>query len=104
MDLIGGLNLFVVILGFGFLILVHELGHYLAARWAGIRVDNFAVGMGPVVCSWRHGMGVQLGSSQPELCRRFNTTATAMIPEAALRDAGIGETEWTLRLLPLGGF
>jgi membrane-associated protease RseP (regulator of RpoE activity) len=32
MDLVGGLNLFVVILGFGFLILVHELGHYLAAR------------------------------------------------------------------------
>ena len=104
MDLVGGLNLFVVILGFGFLILVHELGHYLAARWAGIRVDNFAIGMGPVLCSWRRGLGLQLGSSQPELCRRFNSATTAMIPEAALRDAGLGETEWTLRLLPLGGF
>jgi regulator of sigma E protease len=104
MDLVGGLNLLVVILGFGFLILVHELGHYLAARWAGIRVDNFAIGMGPVLCSWRHGLGVQLGSSQPELCRRFNAATTAMIPEAALREAGLGETEWTLRLLPLGGF
>jgi len=104
MDLIGGLNLFVVILGFGFLILVHELGHYLAARWAGIRVDNFAVGMGPVVCSWRRGLGVQFGSSQPELCRRFGTATTVVIPEAALREAGLGETEWTLRLLPLGGF
>jgi len=104
MDLVGGLNLFVVILGFGFLILVHELGHYLAARWAGIRVDNFAIGMGPVLCSWRHGLGVQLGSSQPELCRRFGRATTATIPEAALREAGLGETEWTLRLLPLGGF
>ena len=104
MDLVGGLNLFVVILGFGFLILVHELGHYLAARWAGIRVDNFAIGMGPVLCSWRRGLGLQLGSSQPELCRRFNSATTALIPEAALRDAGLGETEWTLRLLPLGGF
>jgi len=104
MDLVGGLNLFVVILGFGFLILVHELGHYLAARWAGIRIDNFAIGMGPVLCSWRHGLGVQLGSSQPELCRRFGRATTATIPEAALREAGLGETEWTLRLLPLGGF
>ncbi len=104
MDLVGGLNLFVVILGFGFLILVHELGHYLAARWAGIRVDNFAIGMGPVLCSWRRGLGVQFGSSQPALCRRFAATTTALIPESALRDAGLGETEWTLRLLPLGGF
>jgi len=104
MDLVGGLNLFVVILGFGFLILVHELGHYLAARWAGIRVDNFAIGMGPVLCSWRKGLGVQLGSSQPELCRRFGADLTVHIPEATLRAAGLGETEWTLRLLPLGGF
>ena len=40
MQLIGdGSNLLLIILGFGLLIAIHELGHFLAARWAGIRVD-----------------------------------------------------------------
>ena len=30
----------------GVLIFVHELGHFLAAKWAGIRVHRFALGMG----------------------------------------------------------
>ena len=31
----------------GVLIYVHELGHFLAARWAGVRVYEFALGFGP---------------------------------------------------------
>ena len=30
-------NIAVMLLGFGVLIFVHELGHFLAAKWAGIR-------------------------------------------------------------------
>ena len=29
------------------LVFVHELGHYLAARWAGVRVEVFSIGFGP---------------------------------------------------------
>jgi hypothetical protein len=29
------------------LIVVHELGHFLAARWLGFRVTALAIGMGP---------------------------------------------------------
>lgn len=42
----------------GFLIAVavlvsfHELGHYLAARWCGVRVLRFSVGFGPVLLRW----------------------------------------------------
>ena len=32
---------------FGVLIFVHELGHYIAARLSGVRVIEFAIGMGP---------------------------------------------------------
>ncbi len=39
----------IAILVFGFLIFIHELGHFLAARWAGVRVNEFALGMGPVI-------------------------------------------------------
>ncbi len=46
-------NLVLIILGFGALIFFHELGHFLAARWAGIRTEVFAVGMGTPVFSWR---------------------------------------------------
>lgn len=35
------------ILSFGFIVFIHELGHFLAARWAGIRCPQFAIGFGP---------------------------------------------------------
>ena len=35
------------ILIFGVLIAVHELGHFLAAKACGVRVNEFAIGMGP---------------------------------------------------------
>lgn len=38
---------FIIVLGF--LILIHEGGHFLAARWAGVWVHEFAVGFGPAV-------------------------------------------------------
>lgn len=31
------------------LVFIHELGHYLAARWFGVAVNRFSVGMGPVL-------------------------------------------------------
>lgn len=44
---------FVVVLGT--LVVVHELGHYLVARWCGVKVLRFSVGMGKVVWSRRFG-------------------------------------------------
>jgi len=54
---------------FGLLIFVHELGHFVMGKLYGVRIDEFALGMGPKI--------------------------------AAIRK---GETDYTLRLLPLGGF
>lgn len=45
----------VTVLAFGLLIVIHELGHYLAARWSGMRVERFSIGFGPVVWSRRRG-------------------------------------------------
>ena len=41
------LKILAAILIFGLLIFVHELGHFLVAKWMGIRVNEFALGMGP---------------------------------------------------------
>lgn len=39
----------------GVLVVVHEFGHYLAARWAGVKVLRFSVGFGKVLLSRRFG-------------------------------------------------
>jgi regulator of sigma E protease len=42
---------FVVVLGV--LILVHEFGHFLVARLAGVGVERFSIGFGPVLWHYR---------------------------------------------------
>jgi len=42
---------FVVVIGV--LILIHELGHFIVARWAGVGVERFSIGFGPVLLRWR---------------------------------------------------
>jgi regulator of sigma E protease len=37
----------------GILILIHELGHFLVARWTGVGVERFSIGFGPVLLRWR---------------------------------------------------
>lgn len=36
---------------FGVIVFIHELGHFLAARWHGIFVKEFSIGMGPRIWS-----------------------------------------------------
>ncbi|NLY91026.1 MAG: site-2 protease family protein [Firmicutes bacterium] len=43
----------VFILLFGFIVLIHEGGHFFAARWCGVTVHEFAVGLGPVLAQRR---------------------------------------------------
>ena len=58
-----------VVLGFGFIIFVHEMGHFLVAKWVGIKCSQFAVGMGHAICSWRKGLGFRWGGTEPEIGR-----------------------------------
>jgi regulator of sigma E protease len=39
----------------GFAIFIHELGHFLAAKWSGVCVKKFAIGFGPIIWSFEHG-------------------------------------------------
>ncbi len=38
---------------------VHELGHFLAARRRGVRVERFSIGFGPAIWKWRGKDGVE---------------------------------------------
>lgn len=45
--------LLLTILGIGLLLLLHEAGHYFAARAVGIKVHVFSLGFGPRIVGWR---------------------------------------------------
>ncbi len=45
--------LLLTVFGIGFLLLIHEAGHYFAARFVGIRVLEFSLGFGPRILRWQ---------------------------------------------------
>lgn len=98
-----GFDLFLVVLGFGLIIFFHELGHFLAARWAGIRVLTFAVGFGPPLVSYRRGLGFRRGSSAGEVQKIAEARGLAKPGRPALVP-GISPTEYSLNVLPFGGY
>lgn len=48
-----------LIIVLGVVVFIHELGHFLAARWAGVRVDKFSIGFGMPLCKWHDKYGTQ---------------------------------------------
>ncbi|MCH8806822.1 MAG: site-2 protease family protein [Planctomycetes bacterium] len=80
-----------VLIGFSIIIFVHELGHFLAAKWVGVRVDRFAVGFGYRLCGFRRGEGFTFG-------HKPNYKAEE------LKEKGYGETDYCFKALPLGGY
>ena len=38
-----------MVLGIGVVIFVHELGHFLVAKWADVKVEAFSLGFGPAL-------------------------------------------------------
>ena len=46
---------FLVFLGFCFLIVIHEAGHFFAAKAVGMRVERFFLFFGPTIWSFRRG-------------------------------------------------
>ena len=63
------ITLLATVFVFAVIVLIHEWGHYITAKWTGMRVDEFAIGFGPKLWSVRKG-----------------------------------ETEYSVRVVPLGGF
>jgi membrane-associated protease RseP (regulator of RpoE activity) len=64
----GGISLVIVILSLVFMIFMHELGHFLAARRGGMKATEFFIGFGPKLWSFRRGeteygfKGIPLGA------------------------------------------
>lgn len=61
MELLSNLYLYIVpfLLILTALVFVHELGHYLAARWNGVKVEVFSIGFGPEIFGWNDKKGTR---------------------------------------------
>ena len=112
------LAIVIFILGFGFLVFIHELGHFLVARVFGVRCTQFAIGFGPSILAWRRGLGVKPTGTEKAYYADAETKARESgEPLESLKDSekaarlhkaadelGYGETEYRVNLLPLGGY
>lgn len=49
------LGIIIAILIFGFIIAIHEFGHFIVAKKNGVRVNEFSIGMGPKLISRKKG-------------------------------------------------
>jgi len=99
-------DLLMVVVGFGLIVFIHELGHFIAARWAGIRVLAFAIGFGPSILSYRKGLGLRRGSSESEYLGLLHADAAATATGEGRRTTHhrVSPTEYRLNILPLGGY
>lgn len=50
-----GVNLIVFAVVLSFLVVIHELGHYIWFKRAGVKIDEFAIGMGPAIATFQFG-------------------------------------------------
>jgi membrane-associated protease RseP (regulator of RpoE activity) len=55
LGLVAGWPTVVVILGIVVMIFLHELGHFLTAKWSGMKVTEFFIGFGPRIWSFHRG-------------------------------------------------
>jgi regulator of sigma E protease len=95
----------------GVLIVVHELGHYLAARWCGVKVLRFSVGFGRVL--WKRELGrdrtewvlsaFPLGGYVKMLDEREGEVATAEVHRSFNRQT-VGKRSLIVAAGPLANF
>jgi regulator of sigma E protease len=82
-----------VLLLFNLLIFVHELGHFLAARWRGLKVERFAVWFGTPIWKKRiNGVEYALGT--------IPAGGYVSLPQMASMEAIEGKTESSAEQLP----
>ncbi len=105
-DTIVTILLFIIVLGG--LVLFHELGHFITARIARVRVLEFGIGFPPRAKSLGWG-GVSAADTEAYRAARAEALAATRGDEAA-QEAALETpetppgTEYTLNWLPIGGF
>src|SRR5215471_3305752 len=113
---------------FGVCVLVHEFGHFMTAKWAGIRVEEFGIGFPPRLVGFRKrdsggweviwfggkSYAEDTYSSQKRYQYESLSGAGTALPEAIKGDGfarnnqvetrGSDHTIYSINFLPIGGF
>jgi regulator of sigma E protease len=98
---------------FGLLVLVHEFGHFITAKWAGIRVEEFGLGFPPRIAGLRKRDGngwevIWFGGRQSEedtygsLKQSPFSGTSGGVSTPGTRASN--HTIYSLNLIPIGGF
>jgi regulator of sigma E protease len=113
MELVQSLiTILVFILLLGTLVLVHEVGHFVTARWAKVRVLEFGIGFPPRAGIIRRGKRPSYDAGRPPRpdpalppnVEPGSAEAEAFLAAAREQDEQAGATLYTLNYLPIGGF
>jgi regulator of sigma E protease len=99
-------NVLLVIVGFGVMVLVHELGHFVVAKLSGIKVTAFSLGFPPTlfgILRTEQGYRVRIlpGFFRAEEDEKSDGS---LLTFAVGRKAQPGETEYRIGLIPFGGY
>ena len=109
-------NILLVLLGFGAVIFIHELGHFVVAKLCGIKVEAFSIGMPPILFGIKKANRGWRIRVLPELLQNARIDESAApAKEGEDSEDGLlsftvgkkilpGETEYRIGLIPLGGF
>jgi regulator of sigma E protease len=86
------LRILAVMVGFGGIVIIHELGHFVVAKLGGIKVEAFSIGFPPVVVGIR------------KLRKGWRIRLLPKIGDPQRIEEGDNETEYQIGLVPIGGF
>ncbi len=102
-DIVRTLWWFAVVLGL--LVTFHECGHFLVARWAGVKVLKFSLGFGPKVLGYRLGETDYLISAIPlgGYVKMFGEDTGELIPPAERERSFVHKPLWKRALIVAAG-
>ena len=98
-------NVLLVLLGFGSVVMVHEFGHFIAAKIGGIKVEAFSIFMPPILFGiQRTETGIRFRILPEILPKEDDQSGDGMLSFTVGREGAPSETEYRIGLIPFGGF
>lgn len=106
-EIFSGIQNFVIpfLIILSILVFVHEMGHYLVARWNGVKVEVFSIGFGKEIFGWNDKAGTRWKVSLLPLggyVKMFGDSDAASTPDGSLRDMTPEEKEVSFHHKRLG--